>query len=197
MTLISVAAIILAAGGSTRFGNPKQLAIFRGQSLVRRVVAAATEAQCEPVIVVAGEHLAEIKTELAASSAIVIENVHWREGLGSSVRAGIEQLQSEQVDAVVLLACDQPFVDAAAIRSLVQLATESGKPIVASSYSGTVGIPALFQRSQFAELLALKGNHGAKDLITSRLKEVATVEFSAGAIDIDTPADFARLNASA
>jgi molybdenum cofactor cytidylyltransferase len=97
------------------------------------------------------------------------------------------------LEAVVLVACDQPFVDARTIAALLAEQATSGKAIVASSYANTLGIPALFGRSCFEALLALPDDSGAKALIESRPDDVAQIEFEQGAIDIDTPADFQRL----
>lgn len=186
-----VGAIILAAGGSGRFGQPKQLLSFHGESLVRRAVCSANEAGCACVIVVAGEARDRIENELRETSAVVVENPEWQRGLGASIRCGLLHLRSlrPELEAVVLLACDQPLVDASVIKSLIAKWENAGKPIVACSYANTLGIPALFDRSCFEELLALPKNSGAKALIQSR-SDVAQIEFEKGAIDIDTPADF-------
>ena len=191
----NVGAIILAAGGSGRFGRPKQLLPFQGESLVRRAVRAATEACGAGVIVVAGDTYALVEAELCESAAVVVENREWQRGLGTSVRCGLQHLiaSTPELDAVVLLACDQPFVDARTIAALLAEQTTSGKAIVASSYANTLGIPALFGRSCFEALLALPEDSGAKALIESRPDDVAQIEFEQGAIDIDTPADFQRL----
>jgi molybdenum cofactor cytidylyltransferase len=189
-------AIILAAGGSGRFGRPKQLLAFRGESLVRRAVRAAAEA-CGPrvVVVVAGETRTLIEAELRESAAIVVENRDWRSGLGTSIRCGLQRLiaSTPELDAVVLMACDQPFVEPQTLAALVAEQERSGKAIVASSYANTLGVPALFDRSCFEALRALPDDSGAKALIESRQDEVAQIEFEQGAIDIDTPADFERL----
>lgn len=190
-----VGAIILAAGGSGRFGRPKQLLAFRGESLVRRAVRAATEACGAGVVVVAGDVRALLEAELRESAATVVENPEWRRGLGTSIRCGLRHLiaSTPELDAVVLLACDQPFVEASTIAALVAEQKKSGKAIVASSYANTLGIPALFDHSCFAELLALSDGSGAKALIESQPDRVGQIDFEQGAIDIDTPADFGRL----
>jgi molybdenum cofactor cytidylyltransferase len=191
----SVGAIILAAGGSSRFGQPKQLLPFRGESLVRRAVRAAADAGCGRIVVVAGEQRDLIEIELRDTSAFVIHNPQWERGVGTSIRSGLQHLRSAQsnVDAVVVLACDQPFVDARTISALITMRDDSGKSIVASRYAKTLGVPALFGRSCFEALLALADESGAKALIESRAAEVAEIEFEQGAIDIDTPVDFERL----
>ena len=190
----NVGALILAAGGSGRFGRPKQFLVFRGETLVGRATRAATDACGAGVVVVAGDTCGQIEAELRGSS-VVVENPEWRRGLGISIRCGLRHLmkRASELDAVVLLACDQPFVDASTIAALIAEHATSGKSIVASSYANTLGIPALFDRSCFEALLALPDDSGAKALIESRRDDVAQIEFEQGAIDIDTPADFERL----
>jgi molybdenum cofactor cytidylyltransferase len=191
----NLGAIILAAGGSSRFGQAKQLLSFQGESLVRRAVRSAIEAGCACVNVVVGDARDRIETELRETPAVIVKNPEWQRGLGTSIRCGLRHLLGSQpeLDAVVLLACDQPFVDANVIRSLIAQQEASRKPIVACSYANTLGIPALFDRACFESLLALPDDSGAKALIESRSADVAQIEFERGALDIDTPADFERI----
>ena len=191
-----VAAVVLAAGGSIRFGKPKQLAIFQGEPLVRRIVTAAKDAGCAPIVVVVGAGAAQITPVLAGLPVSIIEHPNWSNGLGSSIAVGVKHAVTiiANLDAVVLLACDQPFVNAAVLRQLIQLHLEDGKPLVASAYAGTLGIPALFDRSCFADLLELTGDSGAKAIILARRHDVASFDFPAAAIDIDTTADYETLN---
>lgn len=191
----NVGAIILAAGGSSRFGQAKQLLSFQEESLVRRAVRTAIEAGCACVTVVVGDARDRIETELRETPAVIVENPEWQRGLGTSIRCGLRHLLSSrpEIDTVVLLACDQPFADASVITSLIAQRENSHKPIVACSYANTLGIPALFDRACFESLLALPDDSGAKALIESRSADVAQIEFEKGAIDIDTPADFERI----
>ena len=191
----NIGAIILAAGGSSRFGQPKQLLLFRGEMLVRRAVGAAAEAGCVDIAVVVGDERELIENELRQTAAFVLHNPEWRRGLGTSIRTGLRHLLDAQpeLDAVVLLTCDQPFVEAGIIAALLAKQATSGKAIVASAYADTLGVPALFNRSCFEALLNLPNESGAKRLIESRGNDVGQIEFEEGAIDIDTPADFARL----
>jgi molybdenum cofactor cytidylyltransferase len=126
----------------------------------------------------------------------VIENEAWRNGIGTSIRRGVEELAGS-VEAIVLLGCDQPFVDATIIAQLVAAHQKTGKRIVASTYANTLGIPALFDRSCFAALMALPDESGAKALIEREAPNVAAIAFEEGAIDIDTSEDFERLTANA
>jgi molybdenum cofactor cytidylyltransferase len=191
-----VAAVVLAAGGSIRFGKPKQLAIFQGEPLVRRIVTAAKDAGCAPVVVVVGAGAAQITPVLTGLPVSIIQHPNWSNGLGSSIAIGVKHAAviAADLDAVILLSCDQPFVNAATLRQLIQLHLEDGKPIVGSAYAGTLGIPALFDRSCFADLLELRGDSGAKKIIFHRRHDVAPFNFPAGEIDIDTTADYEKLN---
>lgn len=187
-------AVILAAGGSTRLGQPKQLLLLQGESLVRRVVRAAAEGGCTRVAVVAGSDSERIGAELAETSAQLVANPNWQRGIGSSIRAGVKHLidSKDQPEAILLLSCDQPFVDARLISALIATWEISGKAMVASRYANTLGVPALFDRSCFEALLALPDDSGAKGLLESCASEVGEVEFEAGAFDIDTAADYER-----
>lgn len=195
----SVGAAILAAGASTRFGQPKQLAIFRGKSLVEHAAATAISAGCTPVIIVAGDHANEIKTAVGALDCLVAPNPEWREGIASSIRSGLQHALAHDRDltAILFLACDQPLVRPEDLRGLIELQRTTGKPIAASTYAETLGIPALFTREFFPDLLALSGDRGAKELIRAQREEVAVFPLPAGAIDIDTASDYQRLNVSA
>jgi len=150
-----IAAIILAAGESSRLGQPKQLIQFQSKTLVRRVVDAASEAGCQPILVVLGsetdtELVQGISSELKNTGATIIGNPNWKGGIGTSIRTGVQHLIeiAPGVEATVLLACDQPFVDRAVIEGLITLHHETRKPIVAARYADTLGVPALFDRSR-------------------------------------------------
>jgi molybdenum cofactor cytidylyltransferase len=191
-----VAAVVLAAGGSTRFGQPKQLALFQGETFIRRIVAAAIQVGCAPVVVVTGEDSAQVELELSGLTVSIAANPHWQSGLGSSTGVGVRHAMNlaPDLDAVVLLTCDQPFVTAPVLGQLIQLRLTSGKPIIASAYAETLGIPALFDQSCFPDLLGLKGDSGAKKIILARPHDVVSFDFPAGAIDIDTAADYKKLD---
>ena len=188
----TVGAVILAAGGSSRLGQPKQLLKFGGETLIRRVVGAAAEAGCDPILVVVGESGAAIREELRGTRAMIVENPEWQRGLGTSIRCGLGQI-APLLDTVILLTCDQPLVESSVIAELIAAKKGTGKPIVASSYANTLGVPALFDRSFFEALLALPNDSGAKSLIEAHRGDTASIAFEAGAIDLDTPEDFERL----
>jgi molybdenum cofactor cytidylyltransferase len=196
--MANIGAVILAAGESSRFGQPKQLIRFRGQTLLRRVVDEAIQAGCAPIVVVIGSDREKISAELISDDVVLVANENWKLGIGSSIRAGVRalieknsgQVTDDEISAIVLLVCDQPFVDSGVIRSLIALRDKTGKAIVASSYSRTLGVPALFDRICFRELRTLADDSGAKPIILANPERVAKFSFPEGARDIDTSADY-------
>jgi Uncharacterized MobA-related protein len=193
--MANVGAVILAAGESSRLGRPKQLIEFRGKTLVRRVVDAADEAGCSPIAVVIGSDGKKVAQELEQTSAAIVENEKWRNGIGTSIRTGMQRLveRGPHLDAVILLVSDQPLVETELIKQVIARYGETGKTIIASSYSTTLGVPALFDRCHFEELLTLPDDSGAKSIILSKRARVVEFPFPQGNIDIDTLADYERL----
>ncbi|WP_017721223.1 nucleotidyltransferase family protein [Kamptonema formosum] len=190
-----VGLVLLAAGASTRMGTPKQLLLYQGRSLLRHSAEVAVASKCRPVAVVLGASAGLLRNEVRHLSVRVVENEQWAEGISSSIRRGIEALNAgpTELEAVVIMLCDQPFVSAESINKLVDTYSLSGQPIVASEYAGTLGVPALFSRRLFSELASLSGDRGAKDIIRNYSQYVACIPFSEGATDIDTLEDFERL----
>jgi molybdenum cofactor cytidylyltransferase len=196
---MSVGAVILAAGSSSRMGTPKQLLKFNGSSLLRRATLAALGAACHPVVVVTGAHAELCRRELDQLDVREVFNPDWETGMASSVRAGIEGLVSVDggVDAAVLLLCDQPHVTSDVISGLIAAHHAVGKPVIASAYGGSFGVPALFSRTLFAELTQLAGTVGAKEVIKRHASEAHYLPFQDGEVDVDTPDDFSHLTAVA
>lgn len=188
------AAIILAAGASGRLGRPKQNLEYEQQTLLQRTIATAISSGCKPVIIVLGANAQIIKPFIRDEPVQLLENPDWAEGMASSLRAGIQFLgQYPEVDQALVLLCDQPFVSVELIAALFDKQKESAKPIVASYYNDTPGVPVLFNRSFFPELLTLTGDEGAKKLLRKHPQQVVSVPFEQGCIDIDTAGDYERL----
>ena len=116
------------------------------------------------------------------------ERPSWERGIGSSIRLGVEALAD--CSAIAIIACDQPHLTPELIRQLRVVHERTRKPIVAASYAATLGIPALFARIYFPALLTLPDAQGAKGIIAAHAKDVASVDFPGGAIDIDSPEDY-------
>ncbi|MDM9382042.1 nucleotidyltransferase family protein [Chlorogloeopsis sp. ULAP01] len=191
----NVAIILLAAGASTRMGVPKQLLPYQGRSLLNRTIESAIASVCKPVVVVLGANCQHIRSQVNQTGVEVIENPEWKLGMSTSIKSGILSLSkcSESIDAAIIAVCDQPFVSAEIINNLVATYCSTGKPIIASRYAETLGVPALFSHKFFSELAALRETIGAKYLIEKHLSEVFCVPFPLGVIDIDTPQDYEQL----
>ena len=192
---MSVGAVVLAAGSSSRMGSPKQTLLYRGESLLRRAALAALGAGCRPVIVVTGAHSELSRRELEGLDVREVLNPLWETGMASSVRAGVEELISADPEAAaaVLMLCDQPHVTADVISGLVEAHRATGSAVVASIYGGSFGVPALFSRPLFAQLARLEGGAGAKQVIKRHAQDAHFLPFPGGEMDVDTPDDFSRL----
>jgi CTP:molybdopterin cytidylyltransferase MocA len=190
-----VAAVVLAAGASTRLGVPKQLMEFRGEPLVRRAAKAASEAGASPVIVVLGADAESIAQALGGLAlTVTITHEHWRDGLASSLAAGIREAQrlDAHCEGALLTTADQPLVDGAALRRLLD-AFREGSRLVAAEYSGTIGVPAVIAREHFDALLALEGDAGAGRWLRREGAAVRRIPLLEAAVDIDTAEDAALL----
>ena len=209
----TVGLMLLAAGASTRMGTAKQLLPFRGRSLLRYMVEEAAASCCEPMVVVLGAHADRIKLAIDTITTIknhtvenptvkpqtvkpqTVENPRWADGMGTSIHAGMTALLTlnPMLEAVVIALCDQPFVDARLLNQLVASYRVTQRPIVASAYANSLGVPALFDRSLFPKLMSLKANTGAKALIMQHAENVEQIPFPKGVIDLDTPAQYQQL----
>lgn len=188
-------AIILAAGPSSRMGTPKQLLRFEGKPLVVRAVEAALAGSAWPVVVVLGANAEAVRPVLARLPVLVAENPAWPEGMAASLRTGVITLGqfSRSLDAALIAVCDQPAFSAEVIARLLAAQRETGRSIVAASYSGRRGVPALFLHEHFSTLTALTGEEGARALLNEDSGKVAAVDLPELALDVDTPSDYAAL----
>ncbi|HTX24445.1 MAG TPA: nucleotidyltransferase family protein [Steroidobacteraceae bacterium] len=189
----SLHAVVLAAGGSTRFGSPKQLIRVQGRPLLHRAVANAVQVAGQGVTVVLGSHAAELAPLLRHSSASVIINRAWSEGIASSIRAAVARLPAS-CEGVLLTLADQAAVTADDLARLAATWRAQPEYIVAARYEATVGVPALFPRAHFADLAALRGDRGARDLLRRHADRTVAIALANASIDIDTPEDLLRLS---
>jgi molybdenum cofactor cytidylyltransferase len=192
----NIGVIILAAGNSSRLGSPKQLLTYEGKTLLQQSLQLALDSIAHPVVVVVGAHADRINKETDFNSAHIVANADWQEGLASSIRCGINALLEIDplTEGAVLMLCDQPYVTPDLINELVATHQHTGKAIVASGYSDTLGVPALFHKSVFNLLLQLKDDAGAKGIIQRNRQDTAVVAFPKGDVDIDTEADYQELS---
>jgi molybdenum cofactor cytidylyltransferase len=185
-------AIVLAAGASTRFGSPKQLVRIGGRPLLHTVVTRTAEVAGNALIVVLGSGAAQLAPLLKHSPGAVVVNRHWREGLASSIRAGVARLPPA-CDAVLLVLADQAAVTSDDLKRLAGTWRRRPQCIAAALYAGTTGAPAIFPRSFFRELAALRGDAGARSILRRSPDRVVRVPMPAAELDLDTPEDLLAL----
>lgn len=193
----SVAAIVLAAGASRRLGQPKQLLMHGGETLLMRAVRLANQAGATPVLTILGANIEAIRDSVGlVPNSIPVINDKWEQGISTSIYAGLKSLNEVAPNApgALILSCDQPRLGADHQRTLIQTFLAQSEPtIVASTYSDVVGIPAVFPRLAFPHLLALRGDKGARALLIDPPCPLIAIPFPGGEVDIDRPEDLKQL----
>jgi CTP:molybdopterin cytidylyltransferase MocA len=191
-----VAAIVLAAGASRRLGQPKQLLLYGGETMIERAIRLANEADAAPVIAVLGAHHELMRKAVAMSHCTPVINSAWEQGISTSIHAGLAALENcaPRATGALILGCDQPRLTTAHLHALLEaFAAQAAPAIVASTYAGVQGIPAVFPRDVFTELRALRGDKGARSLLMQPPYPLVALPFPGGEIDLDLPADLASL----
>ena len=194
---MTIPAIILAAGASSRLGQPKQLVGIQGETMLERALRLATEAGAGPVLAVLGANFASICASISFEGSIPVLNDQWEHGMSSSIHAGLDEadVRAPESPGALVMACDQPRLSAEHLRALLAAFGAQRTPaIIASAYAGTHGIPAVFPRSAFPALRALRGDKGARGLIAKPPCQVIALPFDGGEVDVDLPSDLAQLD---
>jgi molybdenum cofactor cytidylyltransferase len=176
----------------TRFGRPKQLAVLDGRPLLMHVVGRALEVAGNAVSVVIGAHAASIAPVLNRCNASVVINRGWNEGIASSIRLAVQRLPGA-CDGAMLLLADQLGVTAADLKQLADLWQRQPDSVAAARYGGALGVPAIFPRALFTDLLELRGDRGAQTLLRRYESRLVALQMPGAAADVDTPDDLKRL----
>lgn len=184
-----VAIVILAAGSSSRMGQSKQLLRVRDTTVLSYAITVALHARPAVVTVVLGAHAKQHRESIQPMPVSIVVNEQWETGMGSSLKAGLRHIEAHHpnVTAVLFMVCDQP---ALTTQHLLNLIGKAEKPIVASYYAGSPGVPALFKKSLFPSLNALGDDQGAKKMFQLFPDQVSTVDFPKGELDLDTMEDY-------
>jgi molybdenum cofactor cytidylyltransferase len=187
--------VILAAGPSSRLGQPKQLLEFQGTTLIRRIIQSAVDAVNTPVVVILGANCSLIKNQLNHLPVHIVFNPDWPEGIASSIRKGLMALlyYSPDTEAALFAVCDQPYITPDLFLEMISAGDKTQKPIVACRYNSILGTPVLFKKVYFEMLLALKDNEGARKIIQTHPESVEAVPFPLGIYDVDTLQDYVDL----
>ncbi|MBT0810325.1 XdhC family protein [Litoribacter ruber] len=186
--------IVLAAGQSKRLGFPKQAVPFKGSTLLQHAItqAAALKTAATLTVISAGDEQRNLAT---ITETEMVENPDFQEGMASSIRTGINHVLKHYpyLEYLIIMLCDQPYVESSHLQTLIDTQQKTGKKVVASLYEGRKGVPALFHRSLFPKLLELRGDTGAKNLITELGNQVVSVPFPLAAYDVDTTAAIEKI----
>jgi CTP:molybdopterin cytidylyltransferase MocA len=186
-----IAGVVLAAGGSSRFGSPKQLAQLHGRPLLDRVVDAVRAVPAvDPILVVLGAHADRIRAAVDLDDVQVVVADEWQEGISASLRAGVAA--AGEAEAIVVVLGDQPLITPQVIAAVVDR-FDAATPAARAMFGGAPGHPVLIKRSLFGELARLRGDSGAKETLETR--GVATIECGhlASGYDVDTPEDLTAI----
>jgi molybdenum cofactor cytidylyltransferase len=191
---VMVAAVVLAAGRSSRMGEYKLLLPLGGRPLVTYAVEAACGSSADAVIVVVGHNARDVTAALTGMPCRIIVNESYADGMATSLRTGIASLPSDAVGALILLA-DQPLVTSRMVNLMLAAAIREHQAIHAASYNGKRGNPVYFPRTLFGELLAVSGDEGGRSVIARHSGDVRLVAMPCkdAALDVDTPREYERL----
>ncbi len=189
---MKIGIILLAAGSSSRMGQSKQLLEIGGEQLLLKSTQVALQSIAEKVIVVLGANESDHRKVIEQLSCEIIVNKDWQLGMGSSLKKGLAELLliAPKLEAVLVMVCDQPLLTTEHLNAIIKKFELTKGHIVASYYSGSAGVPALFDKSLFEKLLNVEDQAGAKKILIQHKEIVQTIDFAQGAIDLDTPEDY-------
>lgn len=191
-----IAAVLLVAGKSQRLGFPKQTYIYQGESLIKRQFRIMQASQLKKIYLLTGAYRNECVLEMQdETNWQEIYNSHFSLGMGSSIKSAVNYFAKEEpgLKGLLFCVCDQIMLTSQHIDQLAQtFCNQSVATLVASTYSNTIGIPAIFPRKFFPDLLKLEDHQGAKTILRDKKYPCLTVALPGGEIDIDRPEDLVR-----
>jgi molybdenum cofactor cytidylyltransferase len=191
---VDQAIIILAAGSSSRMGKSKQLLDINGRTLLEQTVTRALETGILNILVVLGanaeKHLRVLR-KLGVESVI---NPEWENGMGTSLKCGVKKSIElfGDIQSVMVLVCDQPLLTTRHLKALSNFFLKEKQKAVASMYNSVAGVPAIFGKELFANLLKVADKTGAREVLKNLGNELKTISFEGGEIDLDTPEDYKK-----
>jgi len=170
-----LAAVILAAGESSRMGAPKALIPYKGRTFVEHLLKVTQHRRVGVTRIVVGAHADEIRQKLGSFAALAVDNPDWEKGQLSSIQAGIRRLPPGSTEGMILCPVDHPLVSAALVAKLIEAFDASGKPIVLPNYHGERGHPLIFRSTLYDELLAASPDVGARQVVWAHAPDVVEV----------------------
>ncbi len=193
MSVQKVAAIILAAGESSRLGRPKQLLDWFGKPFIKQLVDITHEADLSPVIVVTGSGREAIENAIQDSQVVIAYNENWQNGQSSSMQTGCKALERYDVDAFIIFLCDQPQVPVELVQRMIAEAQRDDLDIVATSVQGKICPPTLFKTNCIDGIMTLQGDQGGRALFKSYKTQILDWQDARLLQDSDTEEDYIKL----
>ncbi|MCX2679943.1 nucleotidyltransferase family protein [Galbibacter sp. EGI 63066] len=188
---MKTAIVILAAGASTRMGQPKQLLKWGDTTLLGHSVFLVRNTVAEALFVVLGANAKQISKTLDENVEVLLHK-DWEKGLGTSIAFAVSELEKKNFDGLLFILADQPFVTSAYLNQLIKSFHNDGKGIVASKFNGRMGVPAIFSSTYFEMLKKLNSDVGAKHIIQSHQNDLKTFKADDLITDLDTMEDYER-----
>jgi molybdenum cofactor cytidylyltransferase len=191
---LKLGVVILAAGAATRMGKAKMLLPYGEQTILEHIVEEVRALNPAIICLVTGKYTTEIEAVINDASIALVPFANWQAGMSASIQFGLSSLLEKQpnIDAVLFVVSDQPFLDRQLLFKMIDAFQQSGKGIVAAQYQQQFGTPVLFSKNYFPEIRLLEGDRGAKKLVEKQIEDVVLVDFPLGALDIDTAEDYAK-----
>jgi len=189
-----IAAVVLAAGASTRMGEPKQLLSWKSTTLLNHCLNEVVQAKIHQTIVVLGAYHQKIQATINQSNIQCLINKNWEKGMGSSIALVAQALKNKDIDGLLIVLADQPFVNTNYLNTLIKEFTPKKEQIIATNYDDTIGVPVIFDKYYFEELSLLKEKQGAKQLIHQYIQNVIKIIPDFNHQDIDTPEVYRQLS---
>lgn len=191
-TSTDIAVLILAAGESKRMGEPKQLLPWKDGTLLENAIKTARASNTSDIFVVVGSNSDDIKATILQEEIVVLENLNWKNGLGSSISRGVTHLMesNKQYKGVLILLCDQPFISSTYLNQIIGLFEKNEEKIIATDYGKKAGVPALFGKTFFSELRRLNDDFGAKNILEENKEDLVRINPKGNQLDLDTPEDY-------
>lgn len=189
----NIVTVVLAAGASSRMGKPKQLLPWGDSSLLKHTIQTVLKIKNQEVVVVLGANFEKVKAEILDCSVKILNNTSWELGLGKSIATAVTYIQENLigVDAVMITLADQPLITTAFLEQLSHTFNSTKNSIVATSYKeGKYGVPVIFDKIYFKELMILNDDEGAKHLLKKHKASVKILKCSTENLDIDSKEDY-------
>lgn len=188
-----IAAIILAAGSSSRMSKPKQLLYYKGKSMINNLAQQISTLETDTTICITGYLKNEIEEELKDYNFKFLHNSNYNQGMSSSLKTAVSHIIDSEIDALLVTLSDQPLIPTTHYQNIIHASNDNSIEIVTTSFNKTYGAPTLFKKSLFQDLLKLNAQQGAKSIIKKHREKAIFLDCGEAMYDVDTDEDYMKL----